>query len=98
MSESEYILVETLCIQYEVEPSFFDELSSFGLIEIHTVEDVRFIPQQRLTDLERMIRIHHELNVNLEGIDVIFNLMEKIDNLQNELKSMRNRLSLFDED
>ena len=98
MPDSEYILVETLCIEYEVEPSFFDDLSSFGLIEIHNVDADQFIPQQRLSDLERMIRIHQELNVNLEGIDVIFNLMERIDDLQSELQAARNRLSLFDED
>ncbi len=98
MTANEFILVDTLCLQFELEPSFFDDLSTYGLIEIHIIEENRFILQERLSDIEKMIRIHHDLNVNLESIDVIFNLIDRIDTLQSELKSLKNRLSLYEED
>jgi hypothetical protein len=43
-----------------------------------------------------MIRIHKELDINTEGIDVVFNLLQKIDTLQNELISTKNRLRLYE--
>jgi hypothetical protein len=45
-----------------------------------------------------MIRLHHELEINLEGIDTIFNLLRKIDGLKNELANTKNRLKFYEGD
>ncbi len=45
-----------------------------------------------------MIRLHHELNVNIEGIDVVFNLLEKEKELREELIALKNRLKLYEND
>ena len=96
MAQQELILIETLCTHYEIEVSFVDSLYSLGLIEIHTVEHSRFIPEEKVGDLERMIRIHQDLEVNPAGIDVIFNLLRKVDNLKNELAYTKNRLKRYE--
>lgn len=95
MAQQELIILETLCTHYEIEVSFVDTLYSLGLIEIHTVEQVRFIPEEKVADLEKMIRIHQELEVNPEGIDVIFNLLRKVDDLKSELAEAQNKLRRF---
>ncbi|MES2629381.1 MAG: chaperone modulator CbpM [Bacteroidota bacterium] len=46
--------------------------------------------------VERMVNLHHELGVNSEGIDVIFNLLDRVERLQDELRTMRNRLGLYE--
>ena len=92
----ELILVETLCTHYKIEVSFFDELENIGLLNIEIYEEKRFIRQDKISDLEKMIRLHNELNVNLEGIDVVFNLLEKERNLRNELNTVKNRLKLYE--
>ena len=43
-----------------------------------------------------MIHIHQDLNVNIEGIDVVVNLLQKMENLQNELISVKNTLRLYE--
>ncbi|MBK6338750.1 MAG: hypothetical protein IPN93_15995 [Bacteroidetes bacterium] len=43
-----------------------------------------------------MIRIHYELNINLEGIDAIFHLLNRIENLELELLTVKNKLQAFD--
>ena len=40
--------------------------------------------------------MHQELDVNIEGIDVVFNLLQKIDTLQKELTALKNRLNLYE--
>ena len=95
MAQQELIILETLCTHYEIEVSFVDTLYSLGLIEIHTVEQVRFIPEEKVADLEKMIRIHQELEVNPEGIDVIFNLLRKVDDLKSELADAQNKLRRY---
>jgi len=92
MAVTNLILIETLCTHYQVEVSFIDSLSDLGLIEVQTVEEIRYLPEEKVTHLERMIRLHQELEVNPEGIDVIFNLLEKVDRLSQELAEAKNTL------
>ena len=40
--------------------------------------------------------MHQELDVTIEGIDVVFNLLQKIDALQKELTALKNRLNLYE--
>ncbi|PZX56583.1 chaperone modulator CbpM [Algoriphagus chordae] len=96
MAQQELIVIETLCTHYEIEVSFVDSLYSLGLIEIQTVEQTRYISEEKVSDLEKMIRIHQELEVNPEGIDVIFNLLQKVDELKSELATTKNRLKRYE--
>jgi hypothetical protein len=45
-----------------------------------------------------MMRLHFELDINIEGIDAISNLLQQIDNLQKELISTKNKLRLYEGD
>lgn len=98
MAQQELILLETLCTHYEVEVSFVDTLYSLGLIEIHTIEQTRFIPEEKVADLEKMIRIHQDLEVNPEGIDVIINLLSKVEDLKSELAATKHRLKRYEKE
>ena len=98
MGTQNLMLVNKLCTHYEVEFSFFKALDNIGLIEIMVIEETQFIHQDKLSDLEKMIRLHHELGLNIEGIDVVFNLLQKVDTLQKELDSVKNKLRLYEND
>jgi hypothetical protein len=96
MEIKDFIPVIQLCSHYKVEISFFNELNEVGLIEITTIEQSLYLHQDKINYVEKMIRIHRELNVNTEGIDVVFNLLQKVDDLQNELNNVQNRLRLYE--
>lgn len=96
--ENNLIAITTLCSHYEIEVSFIDALYKTGLIQIVIIEQNQFIHQEQIGKLEKMIRLHQELNVNLEGIDVVFNLLEKERKLRNELNAVKNRLKLYEDD
>jgi hypothetical protein len=91
-----FIPVIQLCEQYEVEASFFNQLHQVGLIEIRSVKKNQFIHEDSLIEIEKIIRIHRDLNVNLEGIDVVLNLLKKVDHLQSELLKVQNRLQRYE--
>jgi hypothetical protein len=97
MNTTELILLETLCSQYSVEMSFFTNLGDVGLIEIKTIKESHYIHLDQMTDIEKMIRMHRELDVNIEGIDVVWNLLKKVEALQNELIALMNRLQLYED-
>lgn len=96
MTKKGLISTKTLCTQYEIEFSFVEALGKIGLIKIVVIERNRYIHQDQIRDLEKMIRLHHELNINLEGIDVIFNLLKKERDLRNQIISLKNKLHLYE--
>jgi hypothetical protein len=98
MKEQHLIPTQTLCTQYNIEISFVDALQTMGLIQIEIIEEKHFIHQDQVSALEKIIRLHNELNVNLEGIDVVFNLLDKERELRNELNALKNRLRLYEDE
>ncbi|WP_016988402.1 chaperone modulator CbpM [Flavobacterium sp. ACAM 123] len=96
MNIENFIPLNTLVSHYKVELSFFSNLSELGLVEIQTMEQVHYIHQDSIYEIEKMIRMHQELDVNIEGIDVVFNLLQKIDTLQKELVEVKNRLRFYE--
>lgn len=94
---SNLILIKNICLQYEVEVSFIESLSEYGLVQIQNFEDEIYLEENTLGNFEKIIRLHHELNINPEGIDVILNLMEKIDHLNLELTQLKKRIYLLEE-
>jgi len=97
MEIQDLISINQLCTTYQVEISFINELNYLDLIEVITIEEIQYLHQDSLTDVERMIRMHHELDINIEGIDVVCNLLKKVDDLQNELIAVKNKLRLYED-
>lgn len=98
METKNLILIEQLCTHHNIEVSFINSLQEFGLIEIVVIEDNRYLSNEQLKDIEKMMRLHYELDINMEGIDAISNLLLKIDNLQQELTAAKNKLKVFEND
>lgn len=97
MSEEKLILVNQLCEHYQVEMSFFSDLDEFGFIEIIKVEDSHFIYREKISKVEKIIRLKEDLNLNLEGVDTVLNLLDKIDALKAELDTIKSRLRLYED-
>jgi hypothetical protein len=96
MKTEDFIPLKDLCLLYQVEMSFFDSLKDIGIIEITTFEQVHYIREDTVTLIEKVIRMHHELDVNIEGVAVAFHLLEKINELQSEVVTLKNRLRIFE--
>lgn len=96
MNKENLISVAQLCSYYKVEHSFFSSLNEFGIVEINTIENTTFIHQEKINDIEKIIRLVEELDVNIESVDIVFHLLNKIETLQEELNSMKNKLSQFE--
>jgi hypothetical protein len=97
MENQKLVLVETLCVHYEIETSFFESLEEIGLIILVRQRDEIYVSEEKVAYLEKVLRLQKELNVNLEGIDVIFNLLEKVESLQSELSVAMQRLNYVNE-
>ena len=96
MGNEHLVSADRFCTQHNVELAFISLLHQNGLIEITTVEQNQFIREECLPELERMIRLHYDLDINLEGIEAITHLLHRVENLQEELKGLKRRLRLYE--
>lgn len=97
MPTDELILAKELCSYYKIEYSFINALHQYGLVEITSVEAADYIQQNQLQKLEQIIRLHNDLNINIEGIDAIANLVDRVRGMQNEITYLKNRLKLYED-
>jgi hypothetical protein len=96
MNTENYILVQLFCTQTKIEKSFIANLNDYGFIALTTIENETYILEEEITEVERLYRLHYELGINLEGIDALNNLMQKISDLENENRLLKQKLLLFD--
>ncbi len=97
MKNEKLIPVDQFCSYYEIEFSFINSLEEHGLIEIIRLEQTHYLDEAQIGTIEKMIRMHYDLDINPEGIDVIFQLLARIDNLQAELRTLKNQLGRTDQ-
>lgn len=92
MKSDEMIPLTVFCDIHEVEIAFVHSLGDYGLVEIISVEEAPFLPLHQLSTLEQLVRLHNDLQLNVESLDVVHHLLARIDELQRENTSLRNRL------
>jgi len=98
MKEQDLIPIGTLCEQYRLKLSFFEEMGEIGLIELTVYKGGKHLHQDSLHQVEKILRIHRELRVNLEGVDVVMNILQRQEQLRQELLRVQNRLRRYEDD
>ena len=98
MQTEHLIPADEFCTHYKVEYSFINSLQEYGLIEITTIDNNLFIDQDHLQNLEKLARLHYDLDINLEGIEAITYLLHRVKSMQEEITSLRNRLEAYEND
>lgn len=96
MENDQLIAIETFCTFYNVEYSFVESLQSNELIETVIVNDISFLHIPHLQKIERMVRLHHDLHINPEGIEAIHNLLDRIALMDREIVSLKNKLRFYE--
>ena len=97
MEVLDLIVIALFCNASQIEINFIEDLEAFGLIEITIQNEIKYINKNQLATLEKIIRLHNDLKINNEGIDIILNLQEKENQLLTEINYLKNRLSLYEE-
>jgi hypothetical protein len=95
--ETEYLIaLDEFCSSHNIEISFVTSLQESGLIEITTIKKTGFIEANQLQQLERFVRLYYELDINLEGIETINYLLQRIGSMQDEIITLRNKLRIYE--
>ncbi len=92
MTHDELIPAQDFCSLHNIEFSFISSLQSSGLISVTSVQSATYIHPEEIDKIEKFIRMHYDLDINIEGIETISYLLEKVERMQQEIVSLRNRI------
>lgn len=96
METIELIPADQFCVVHNIELSFINQLQEFGLIEIVYQHEACMIPIQQLENLEKFMRFHYELDINLEGIQAIAHLLGQMKSMEEEILRLKRKLSIYE--
>lgn len=97
MDTQNLIPAEVFCSSHKIEIAFIHTLCEYGLIEIKEQNEMMYICTNQLPEIEKYLRLHYDLNINVEGIEVVTNLLERMSSLQSEITVLKNRLKRYEE-
>lgn len=87
--ENHLYKITDICQSYQVETTFIHDLYNHGLIEIHIIESQEYLNEDQLSKIEKYYTWHHELELNFPALDVVEQLLLKINKLQTQLNQIQ---------
>lgn len=93
VEETTTFTFEEVCCQYHIPQALLVELIEYGLFNNQTtqIDEISF-DQKALQTMETAFRLHKDLDINLPGVVLALELLEKIDNMHNELHMLRRQM------
>ena len=95
--QNENLIPATICCQqYKVEMSFIQLLNQYGFIHIVADEKNEFIDTDELQTIEKFIRLHYDLDINMQGIEAINFLLDRVQHMQHEISYLKSKLNIYE--
>ncbi len=96
MHTEEMISANEFCIYHNIDLSFITSLKDAGLIDISIVEEKIFVSASQLLKVEKLVRLYYDMDINLEGIETITYLLQRMNEMQNQVLQLNNRLRMYE--
>ncbi len=96
MNKGNMIPANEFCTCHSIEISFLNSLQKAGMLEITTIKETDYIQESQLNELEKIIRLYYDLDINLEGIETINHLLQRISDMQDEITLLQNKLRFYE--
>lgn len=97
METEKLISIQLFCEHYNIPINFINELKEYELIEIIVEDNKDCIQITHINKVEKIIRLHYDLDINLEGVDVIYNLLNQVDSLKKEITDLQNKIKFYED-
>ena len=65
-------------------------LNDHGLIELKRSAQGDMIDFEQLADIEKYIHLYYDLDINMEGLEAIMHLLNRVQHLQHQIKRLKN--------
>ena len=96
MTTEKYIRIRDFCQGHSLEEAFLYQLQEFDLIQIVEVGRQPAIHRRELHQLERLVRLHRDLEIAPQGLQAVQHLLDRMDLLEEEVWQLRRRLGRWE--
>ena len=96
MESEKMIPASEFCIYHNIELSFIYSLKESGLIDVAIIEEKIFVPVSQLKHLEQLMRLKQEMDINIEGIETVNYLLQRIRDMQQHILELNNKLAFYE--
>ena len=87
-------LISVVASILDIHPQTLRQYEKEGLIEpSRTQGRMRLYSQRDIDRMKLILRLTRQMGVNLAGVDIILQLKEQIDDMQNEIDTLKDELS-----
>ena len=92
METTNQVTINTFCQFHNVESQVIFTFQELGMVEIVEIESEYYLKEEKLSEVEQIIRLYKDLDLNPENVEVVLRLLTKIEILQKENRSLRRQL------
>lgn len=96
MERDDIILASEFCVHHNIQLSFIQTLSDQGMILTERIEENIYLPVSELKLVEKIVHLHFELDINLEGIETIMHLLNRVEDMQSQITRLTNQLRRYE--
>lgn len=94
MTENRILYRECIRI-YKVQESFIESLCELGLIQVLESNSELFVQYNELEELEQFVRWHNDMDINPEGIEALYYMLDRVKSLQSKVEALQSELSFY---
>ncbi|MBC7535720.1 MAG: chaperone modulator CbpM [Ferruginibacter sp.] len=95
MATQKLVAVKEFCRHHKIALEFIQDLNRNEIIELVMIKRTGFIAEEDLHSLEKAVRLYHDLDINIEGIQTILHLLSSLEKKENEINTLRNQLDFY---
>ncbi|MGN8069907.1 chaperone modulator CbpM [Mucilaginibacter sp. SG564] len=95
MKTADLISINDFCLYHNIEYAFIESLYKADLVKVTVIDETIHIPGAELRKLEKLINLY-QLDINVEGIEAISYLLHRMEKMQDDLQSLKNKLRLYE--
>jgi len=95
MKTADLISIDDFCLYHHVEHVFIQSLYEADLVDFTIINETIHIPASELRKLEKLINLY-QLDINVAGIEAISHLLHRMEKMQNDMQSLKNKLRLYE--
>lgn len=96
MELTNYINITSFCQYHRIETQVIFTFREMGLVEVVESESEFFLEEEKLGQLERMVRLYKDLQLSPNGVEVVMGLLEKVEKLQQDNQELKKRLKRWE--
>lgn len=96
MEQEKYISLREFCRGHALQETFLFRLEEIELIRIERIRSEAYFHREELPRLERLIRLHRDLDIGPQGLQAVDHLLGRIQRMQEEMAALRRRLDRWE--